>query len=91
MPRAWIPSFVAFLMAAAGIYATADGDSPEFVVPNISDLTVKTRETIDAPQSTVRTNTLYFQERVAAERAVPGVSVGVAGPKNSVARHNHPV
>jgi len=48
-------------MAAAGIYATADGDSPEFVVPNISDLTVKTRETIDAPQSTVRTNTLYFK------------------------------
>jgi hypothetical protein len=48
-------------MAAAGIYAAADGDSPKFVVPNVADLTVKTRETIDLPQSTVRTDTLYFK------------------------------
>jgi hypothetical protein len=61
MPRAWMPSFVAIALAAAGIHAGADGDYPKFVVPNVPDLTIKTRETIDLPQSTVRTNTLYFK------------------------------
>src|SRR5437867_4100613 len=61
MPRVWISSFVAFALAAAGIYAGADGEYPKFVVPNVPDLTIKTRETIDLPQSTVRTNTLYFK------------------------------
>jgi hypothetical protein len=61
MPRAWMPSFVAFVLAAAGIQAGADGDYPKFVVPNVPDLTIKTRETIDLPQSTVQTNTLYFK------------------------------
>jgi hypothetical protein len=56
----WIPAFVAFVLAAAGIYAGPDGDYSKFVVPNVPDLTIKTRETIDCPQS-VRTNTLYFQ------------------------------
>ena len=61
MPRAWMPSFVAFLLAAAGIHAGAHGDDPRFVVPNVPDLTIKTRETIDLPHSTVQTNTLYFK------------------------------
>jgi hypothetical protein len=61
MARAWTPSIVAFVLAAAGIHAGADGDYPEFVVPNVPDLTIKTRETVDLPQSTVRTNTLYFK------------------------------
>lgn len=61
MPRAWMPSFVAFVLAAAGIYAGADGDYQEFVVPNVPDLTLKTRETVDLPQSTVRTTSLYFK------------------------------
>jgi hypothetical protein len=61
MPRAWMPSFVIFVLAAAGIYAGADGDDPKFVVPNVPDLTIKTRETFDLPQSTIRTNSLYFK------------------------------
>jgi hypothetical protein len=61
MPRAWVPSFVVFVLAAAGIHAGADGESPKFVVPNVPDLTIKTRETIDLPQSTVQTYTLYFK------------------------------
>ena len=61
MPRAWIPSFVAFVLAAAGIHAGADGEDPKFVVPNVSDLTIKTRETIELPHSTVQTNTFYFK------------------------------
>jgi hypothetical protein len=61
MPRAWVSSFVVFALAAAGIHAGADGDSPKFVVPDVRDLTIKTRETIDLPQSTVQTNTLYFK------------------------------
>jgi hypothetical protein len=61
MPRVWMPSFVAFVLAAAGIHAGADGGYPKFVVPNVPDLTIKTRETIDLPQSTVQTNTLYFK------------------------------
>jgi hypothetical protein len=61
MSRAWIPAFVAFVLAAAGLYAGADGDDSKFVVPNVPDLTIKTRETVDLPQSTVGTNTLYFK------------------------------
>jgi hypothetical protein len=61
MLRAWIPAFVAFVLAAAGTYAGAVGDSPKFVVPNVPDLTIKTRETIDLPQSTVQINTIYFK------------------------------
>ena len=61
MPRAWMPSFVAVVFAAAGIFAGADEDYPKFVVPNVPDLTIKTRETIDLPQSTVGTNILYFK------------------------------
>src|SRR5262245_39878214 len=61
MPRAWMPSFVLFLVAGAGIYAGAAGDDPKFVVPNVPDLTIKTRETFDLPQSTVRTDILYFK------------------------------
>ena len=53
MPRAWMPSFVAVVFAAASIFAAADEDDPKFVVPNVPDLTIKTRETIDLPQSTV--------------------------------------
>ena len=59
MPRAWMPSFVAVVFAA-GIFAGADEDYPKFVVPNVPDLTIKTRETIDLPQSTVRTNILLL-------------------------------
>ena len=59
MPRAWMPSVVAFALAAAGTYA--GGGYPRFVVPNVPDLTIKTRETIDRPRSTVQTNTLYFK------------------------------
>jgi len=55
-----MPSAVAFVLAAC-MYAGADGDSSKFVVPNVPDLTIKTRETIDRPQSTVRTNTVYFK------------------------------
>src|SRR3989475_6963977 len=61
MSRAWMPSFVALALAAAGIHAGADGDYPKFVIPNVPDLTIKTRETIDLPQSTVRTNSLFFK------------------------------
>ena len=61
MPRAWMPSFVVFVLAAGGIYAGAEGDYPKFVVPNVPDLTIKTRETFHLPQSTVQTNTLYFK------------------------------
>ena len=61
MPRAWMPSFVVFVLAAAGIHAGAEGDYPKFVVPNVPDLTIKTRETVELPQSTVQTNTLYFK------------------------------
>jgi hypothetical protein len=61
MPRAWMPSFVVLVLAAAGIYAGAEGDYPTFVVPNVPDLTIKTRETIDLPHSTVQTNTLHFK------------------------------
>jgi hypothetical protein len=56
-----MPSFVAFVLAAAAVHAGAHGDHPKFVVPNVPDLTIKTRETIDLPQSTVQTNTLYFK------------------------------
>lgn len=61
MARSWMSSFVAFVLAAAAIHAGSDGDHPRFVVPNAPDLTIKTRETIDLPQSTVRTTTLYFK------------------------------
>ena len=61
MPRAWTPPFVIFVLAAAGLYAGADAKRPRFVVPNAPDLTIKTRETIDLPQSTVQTDTLYFK------------------------------
>ena len=52
MPRPWMRSFVVFTLAAAGLCAGADGNEPEFVVPNVQDLTIKTRETIDLAQST---------------------------------------
>jgi len=61
MPRVWMPSFGVFVLAAAGIYAEGGRGFPKFVVPNVPDLTIKTRETIDLPQSTVQTNTLYFK------------------------------
>jgi hypothetical protein len=61
MPRVWMPSFFAFVLAAAGIHVGADADSAKFVVPDVRDLTIKTRETIDLPQSTVQTHTLYFK------------------------------
>src|SRR5262245_43642936 len=61
MPRAWMPSFVVLVLAAAGIHAGADRDDPTFVVPTIPDLTIKTREPIDRPQSTIVTNSLYFK------------------------------
>jgi hypothetical protein len=62
MARAWMPLFVIFVLAAAaGIYAQADGRDPKVVVPNVPDLTIKTRETIDLAQSTVQTNILYFK------------------------------
>lgn len=61
MPRTWMPSFVAFVLAATGMHAGADGRYPKFVVPNVPDLTIKTRETIDLPQSTVETNTQYYK------------------------------
>jgi len=56
-----MPSFVAFALAATGMHAGADGGYPKFVVPNVPDLTIETRETIDHPQSTVQTNTLYYK------------------------------
>jgi hypothetical protein len=61
MLRGRMPFFAAFALAAAGISAAADGDYPRFVVPHVPDLTIRTRETIDLPESTVRTNTLYFR------------------------------
>ena len=61
MPRAWMLAVVAFELAAAGIYAGADRDHSRFVVPNVPDLTIKTRETTDLPQSTVQIKTLYFK------------------------------
>ena len=61
MPRAWMLAVVAFVLAAAGIYAGADRDHSRFVVPNVPDLTIKTRETTDLPQSTVQIKTLYFK------------------------------
>jgi hypothetical protein len=56
-------SFVALVLAAAGIHARAAeaADDPKFIVPDVSDLTIKTRETVDLPQSTVRISTLYFK------------------------------
>jgi hypothetical protein len=60
MPRSWMPSFVAFVVAA-GMQAGAEGEYPKVVVPDIPDLTIKTRETIDSPQSTVQTNIVYFK------------------------------
>ena len=56
-----MPSFAALLLAASGIYAEADGGYPKFVVPNVPDLKIETRQTIDDPQSTVQTDTLYFK------------------------------
>src|SRR4029434_2878015 len=61
MSRARIPCFVAIVLAAAGIHTKADGDYPKFVVPNVRDLTIQTRETTALPQSTVQTNTVYFK------------------------------
>jgi hypothetical protein len=63
MRRAWMSSFVALVLAAAGIHACAAeaADYPKFIVPDVPDLTIKTRETVDHPQSTVRTNILYFK------------------------------
>jgi hypothetical protein len=61
MRLAWMPSFVVFVLTAAGLYAEADGDCPKSVVPNVPDLTIRTRQTTDLPQSTVQTNTLYFK------------------------------
>jgi hypothetical protein len=61
MPRWWTTSFVVFVLAAAGILAGADEDHRKFVIPNVRDLTIKTRETIDLPQSTVQTTTLHFK------------------------------
>jgi hypothetical protein len=61
MPPASTSSFAVFILAAVGPYARAGGDSRTFVVPNVPDLTIKTRETTDVPESTVRTNTLYFK------------------------------
>jgi len=54
-------SFAVSALAAAGIYAGAQGHEPRFVVPSLSDLAIKTGETIDRPQSTVQTNTLFFK------------------------------
>ena len=64
MRRAWMPSFVVLVLAAAGIIharAAEVADAPQFVVPDVPDLTIKTRETVDHPRSTVRTSTLYFK------------------------------
>lgn len=61
MPRAWMSSLVAGVLAAVGIHIGADGHQTGFVVPNVPDLTIETRETIDLPQSTVQTTTLYFK------------------------------
>ena len=60
-PPAWKPPVLIFVLAAAGIHAGADARGPRFVVPNAPDLTIKTRETIDLPQSTVQTDTVYFK------------------------------
>jgi len=55
-----MPSFVAFILAA-GMQAGAERDYPKVVVPDIPDLTIKTLETIDSPESTVQTNIVYFK------------------------------
>jgi hypothetical protein len=86
MSRAWMPSFVAIALAAAGIHAGADGDYPRFVIPNVPDLTIKTRETIDLPQSTVRTNTLYFKG--AWQRRELYLQFPSALPDQSTVRHS---
>jgi len=51
-----VSSFAIVVLAAAGRYVGADADYPKFVVPNVPDLTIRTRETIDLHQSTVLTN-----------------------------------
>src|SRR4051812_22987259 len=85
MPRTWMTSIVIFVLAAAGMYAGADGDYPKFVIPNVPDLTIKTRATIDLSQSTVRTDTLYFKgawQRRDTDRDLPP-----APPAQRTARH----
>jgi hypothetical protein len=82
-----MPSFVAVVFAAAGIYAGADEDYPKFVVPNVPDLTITTRETIDLPQSTVRTNILYFKG--AWQRRELYLQFPSALPAQRTVRHAH--
>src|SRR4029453_8398892 len=86
MPRAWMAFLVAFVLAAAAIQAGADRDDPRFVVPNVPDLTIKTRETIDLPQSTVQTNTLYFKG--AWRRRELSLRFPSALPAQRTARHS---
>jgi len=83
MPRAW--GLVAFVLFAAGIRWGADGDYPKFVVSNVPDLTIKTRETVDLPQSTVRTDTLYFKG--AWQRRELYLEFLSASPGQRTARH----
>jgi len=61
MPRAWMPSFVVVVLTAAGVHAGADPKYSRLVVPNVPDLTIKTRQTADLPQSTIFTHILYFK------------------------------
>lgn len=61
MPRAWIPFFAVFVVAAVGTRLAAEREHSRFAVPNVPDLTITTRETVDLPQSTVQTTTLYFK------------------------------
>jgi hypothetical protein len=56
-----MPTFGVFVLVAAGLSAGPNGGSLQFVVPNVPDLTIRTRETIDRPQSTIQINTLYFK------------------------------
>jgi hypothetical protein len=86
MSRAWMPPFVIFVLAAAGIYAGADASGPRFVVPNAPDLTIRTRETIDLPQSTVQTDTLYFKG--AWQRRQLDLQFPTALPTQRTVRHS---
>ena len=85
MPRAWTSPFVV-AWAAAGIYAGADASGPMYVVPNAPDLTIKTRETVDLPQSTVQIDTVYFKG--AWQRREVDLQVPTALPTQRNVRHS---
>src|SRR5262245_46074580 len=86
MPRAWTPSFVIIALAAAGISVGPDGGDRTSLVPNLPDLTIKTRETIDRPHSTIQTATRYFKG--AWQRTDLDLDVPSASPAQRTMQHS---